>query len=214
MTDTDLIPAGARNGLQNAARDLHQRYERVFGEETILDLLEDSYVSLAATAKVQRWLVIGAERFARQRLDALIQAERPPHGRPPAVLFLCVNNAGRSQMALGFFHQRAQDRAVAWSGGSHPVANINPAAVAAMAEVGIDISSEFSKPWTPEFLEAADAVVTMGCGDSCPLVPGKRYEDWEFDDPSDKTIEQIRPIRDQIGRQVDQLLERLGIPTP
>lgn len=213
MPGTELIPAGTRKALSNAARDLHQRFEGVFGEETIQALLEDSYLSLAATATVTRWLVIGSERFARQRLEALVHAEAPARGRVPAVLFLCVHNAGRSQMALGVFHQRAQGRAMAWSGGSEPVSRINPAAVAAMAEIGIDITAEFPKPWTAEFLDAADVVVTMGCGDSCPLVPGKHYEDWELDDPTDKTIDEVRPIRDQISHQVDQLLDRLGVLT-
>ena len=212
MTDTDLIPAGILKTLKRVAAELHHHYEGVFGEETIERLLQDSYVSVAATATVNRWLMIGTERFARQRLEALIHAETPAEGRAPGVLFLCVHNAGRSQMALGYFHHRAQGRAVAWSGGSEPVSGINPAAVAAMAEIGIDIGTEFPKPWTTEFLNAADVVITMGCGDSCPLVPGKHYEDWDLDDPSGKTLEQVRSIRDQIGKQVDLLLDRLGVP--
>jgi arsenate reductase len=127
------------------------------------------------------------------------------------VLFLCVHNVGRSQMALGWLTQLAGDRAIAWSGGSDPVANIDPGAAAAMAEVGIDISGEFSKPWTDEFVRAADVVVTMGCGDACPLLPGKQYEDWELEDPSGKTIEQIRPIRDELKDRVTGLLHRLGV---
>jgi arsenate reductase (thioredoxin) len=213
VTETELIAAGTRNALRNVARDLHHRFEGLFAEETIQDLLEDSYLALAATATVHRWLVLSTERFARQRLNALIHAETPAHGRPPAVLFLCVHNAGRSQMALGFFHARAGGRALAWSGGSQPISAINPAAVAAMAEIGIDITGEFPKPWTPEFVDAADVVVTMGCGESCPLIPGKHYEDWELDDPTGKALDQIRPIRDQIGRHVDQLLARLGVLT-
>jgi protein-tyrosine-phosphatase len=213
VTDIDLIPSGTRSALRNVARDLHHRFEGLFGQETIQDLLEDSYLSLAATATTSRWLVLGTERFALQRLQALIHAETPARGRPPAVLFLCVHNAGRSQMALGFFHRHAADKAVAWSGGSQPVSTVNPAAVAAMAELGIDLRSEFPKPWTAEFLDAADVVVTMGCGESCPLIPGKHYEDWKLDDPAGKTLHQIRPIRDQIGAHVDQLLQRLGVLT-
>ena len=100
------------------------------------------------------------------------------------MLFLCVHNAGRSQMALGWFNHLAGDRAVAWSGGSEPGNEVNPSAIAAMAEVGIDIATEFPKPWTDEIVQAADVVVTMGCGDACPLFPGKRYEDWELEDPA------------------------------
>ena len=213
MTDIDLIPAGTRGALRNAARDLHDKFDGVFARETIQEVLEESYLSLAATATVSRWLVLSAERFARQRLEALVHAETPTRGRAPAVLFLCVHNAGRSQMALGFFHYRAQGRALAWSGGSQTVSSVNPAAVAAMAEIGIDIGGEFPKPWAAEFLDAADVVVTMGCGESCPLIPGKHYEDWELDDPTSKSLGEVRPIRDQIGRHVDRLLERLGVPT-
>ena len=130
------------------------------------------------------FLPIMAERFARQRLKALARVEGKADDGLPTVLFLCVHNAGRSQMALGWFQHLAGDRAVAWSGGSEPGNEVNPAAIAAMAEVGIDISSEFPKPWTDEIVQAADVVVTMGCGDACPLFPGKRYEDWELDDPA------------------------------
>jgi arsenate reductase (thioredoxin) len=130
----------------------------------------------------------------------------------PAVLFLCVHNAGRSQMAMGFFQHLAGDRAVAWSGGSEPGSEVNPAAVAAMREVGIDISGEFPKPWTDEIVRAADVVVTMGCGDACPIFPGKRYVDWELDDPAGQSVAAIRPIRDEIERRVRGLLDELGIP--
>jgi protein-tyrosine-phosphatase len=116
-------------------------------------------------------------------------------------------------MALGWFTHLAKDRAIAWSGGSEPGSEINPSAVSAMAELGIDISEEFPKPMADEFIGAADVVVTMGCGDACPLLPGKRYEDWELEDPSEMSLEQIRPIRDEIGRRVEALLAEL-LPPP
>ena len=128
----------------------------------------------------------------------------------PIVLFLCVHNAGRSQMALGWFNHLAGDRAVAWSGGSEPGTEINPAAVAAMAEVGIDITAEFPKPWTDEIVRAADVVITMGCGDACPLYPGKRYEDWELDDPAGQDVAAVRLIRDEIRRRIETLLQEIG----
>jgi arsenate reductase len=134
------------------------------------------------------------------------------HDGHPVVLFLCVHNAGRSQMALGFFQHLAADAAVAWSGGSEPGTEINPSAVVAMAERGIDITGEFPKPWTDEVVRAADVVVTMGCGDACPIFPGKRYLNWDLDDPADQSIEDVRPIRDQIERQVRNLLTELQIP--
>lgn len=134
------------------------------------------------------------------------------HGdRRPGVLFLCVHNAGRSQMALGFFRHLAGDRAVAWSGGSEPGAAVNPSAVAVMAERGIDIAGEYPKPWTEEILRDADVVITMGCGDACPVFPGKRYLDWELDDPAGRSIEDVRPIRDEIERRVRGLLTDLGV---
>jgi len=129
----------------------------------------------------------------------------------PTVLFLCVHNAGRSQMALGWFEHLASDGAVAWSGGSEPVSEVNPVAIAAMAEIGIDISREFPKRWTDEIVQAADVVVTMGCGDVCPVFPGKRYEDWALDDPAGQGIEAVRPIRDEIGQRVRVLLDQLGV---
>jgi arsenate reductase (thioredoxin) len=195
--------------LHSAARDLHTEFRGIFGQETIESLLFDSYDEMASTATVTRWLVVGAECFARQRLQALAHVASTAKDKLPAVLFLCVHNAGRSQMALGWFNHLAGDRAIAWSGGSAPVSGINPGVLAAMAEVGIDISHEFSKPWTDEFVLAADVVITMGCGDACPLLPGKHYEDWELDDPAGKTLEEIRPIRDEIRDRVANLIEKL-----
>ena len=133
-------------------------------------------------------------------------------GDLPTVLFLCVHNAGRSQMALGWFTHLARDRAEAWSGGSEPADEVNPSAVAAMAEVGIDITGEHPKRWTDEIVQAADVVITMGCGDACPFYPGKRYEDWALEDPAGQGIEAVRPIRDEIERRVRDLLESLGVP--
>jgi arsenate reductase (thioredoxin) len=129
----------------------------------------------------------------------------------PTVLFLCTHNAGRSQMALGYFNHLAGDQAVAWSGGSEPGDAINPSAVAAMKEVGIDITGEFPKPWTDDIVRAADVVVTMGCGDACPMLPGKRYENWELPDPAGRSVDAVRPIRDDIEDRVRQLLTELGI---
>ncbi|HEX4821938.1 MAG TPA: arsenate reductase ArsC [Acidimicrobiales bacterium] len=132
----------------------------------------------------------------------------------PAVLFLCVHNAGRSQMALGWFKHLAGDRAIAWSGGSEPVSEINPTARAAMHEVGIDITGEHPKPWNDDVVRAADVVVTMGCGDACPYHPGKRYEDWELDDPAGQPIEKVREVRDDIERRVRRLLAELSVAVP
>lgn len=128
------------------------------------------------------------------------------------MLFLCVHNAGRSQMALGFFRELAGGRAVAVSAGSEPASELNPAAVEAMRERGVDISAEEPKAWTDEEIRAADVVVTMGCGDTCPYFPGTRYVDWELADPAGLPVEDVRPIRDEIERRVRALLEELGVP--
>ena len=129
----------------------------------------------------------------------------------PAVLFLCIHNAGRSQMAAGWLRHLAGDRVDVFSGGSEPAEALNPGVVQAMAEVGIDISDELPQPWADEIVRAADVVVTMGCGDACPLYPGKRYVDWELEDPSGKDVEEIRPIRDEIGLRVRALMAEIGV---
>jgi protein-tyrosine-phosphatase len=134
-------------------------------------------------------------------------------GDLPGVLFLCVHNAGRSQMALGWFTHLAAGNALAWSGGSEPAEHVNPAAIEAMAEVGIDISREHPQRWTDDIVRAAEVVVTMGCGDTCPVFPGVRYEDWPLDDPAGMGVAAVRPIRDEIGRRVRDLLTRLGVAT-
>lgn len=129
----------------------------------------------------------------------------------PTVLFLCTHNAGRSQMALGYFEQLAGDRAIAYSGGSEPADQVNPSAVEVMAEVGIDITSQQPKRWTQEMVEAADVVVSMGCGDTCPFIPGRRYVDWVLPDPAGKPVDDVRPVRDEIERRVRQLLTELDL---
>jgi protein-tyrosine-phosphatase len=129
----------------------------------------------------------------------------------PVVLFLCVHNAGRSQMALGWFNHLAGERAIGWSGGSEPAERINPVAVQAMAEVGIDVTGECPKQWTDEIVRAADVVVTMGCGDACPVFPGKRYVDWELEDPAGQDLDTVRRIRDEIRHRVQALLVDLGV---
>jgi arsenate reductase (thioredoxin) len=198
--------------LRTATTLLRREFDGVFGAETIDRFLRTSYDDFAGRATITRFLPLLAERFARQRLRALARVEGKAHTGTPTVLFLCVHNAGRSQMALGFLQHLAGDRAVGWSGGSEPGAAINPAAIAAMAEVGIDITAEFPKPWTEEILGAADVVITMGCGDACPIYPGKRYLDWDLADPAGQSLETVRPIRDEIEARVRGLLAELGVP--
>jgi len=197
--------------LRTAAVQLASEFGGVLGAETVDLFLMSSYKQFASRATISQFLPLMAGRFARQRLRALARVEELHTEGKPTVLFLCVQNAGRSQMALGFFDHLAGDAAVAWSGGSEPGTEINPVAVEAMRERGIDISQEFPKPWTDEIVRAADVVITMGCGDACPVFPGKRYEDWILDDPAGLGIEAVRPIRDEIERRVRALLAELHI---
>jgi protein-tyrosine-phosphatase len=198
--------------LRTAAVRLADEFDGVFAAETIERFLHTGYEQFAGRSTVPNFLPLLAERFARQRLQALARVEGQHRDGKPVVLFLCTHNAGRSQMALGFFTRLAADRAVAWSGGSEPGTEINPAAVAAMAERGIDITDEYPKPWTDEIVRAADVVVTMGCGDACPIFPGTRYENWDLDDPAGRSVDAVRPIRDEVERRVRALLAQLGIP--
>ena len=198
--------------LRSAAARLAGEFEGAFGVETIERFLHSSFDQFASRATVVKFQPLMAERFARQRLRALAKVEGLHDDGKPTVLFLCVHNAGRSQMAMGFFTALAGDQAVAWSGGSEPGFEVNPAAIAAMAECGIDISEEFPKPWTDETVRAADVVITMGCGDACPVFPGKRYEEWVLDDPAGWDVPGVRPVRDEIERRVRNLLGELELP--
>ena len=212
MPDLESLSPDQRLALTTAARNLQEAFAGTFAVETIQLFLETSYDEFAHRAKFTHYLPLMAERFARQRLTALSRVEGGHVGGVPIVLFLCVHNAGRSQMALGWFDHLAEGRAIGWSGGSEPASEINPAVVAAMREVGIDIEGEFPKPWTDEIVRAADVVVTMGCGDACPVFPGQRYQDWELDDPAGKGVDAGRPIRDAIGERVRGLLASLEVP--
>jgi arsenate reductase len=198
--------------MRTAAIRLTADFDGIYGRETIERFLHSSFDQFAGTASISKFLPLMAERFARQRLRALAKIEGLHDDGKPTVLFLCVHNAGRSQMALGFFTRLAGDTAVAWSGGSEPGNAVNPAAIAAMRERGIDISAEFPKPWTDETVRAADVVISMGCGDACPIFPGKRYEEWDLDDPAGQDLAAVRPIRDDIERRVRTLLDQLGVP--
>jgi arsenate reductase len=215
MTSTwhrETLSIDQRLALKAAAGHLAREFDGTFGAETIERFLHASYDDFAGRAVVLNFLPLLAEKFARQRLRALARVEGKSQDGRPTVLFLCTHNAGRSQMALGFFQYLAGERAVAWSGGSEPASTINPAAVEAMRERGIDISAEFPKPWTEEIVRAANVVITMGCGDACPVFPGRRYEEWVLDDPAGMTLDDVRPVRDDVERRVRQLLASLNVP--
>jgi arsenate reductase (thioredoxin) len=209
---TDPTPAISVH-FEAVLNDIADRLDNEFAgiaPDFIAGIVRSSYEEIAARATVTTFVPALTERFARERLVALDKVEGSM-STVPTVLFLCIHNAGRSQMALGFFEHHAAGRAVAWSGGSEPGEKVNPSAVAVMAERGIDISGAYPKPWTTEILRAADVVITMGCGDTCPYYPGKRYEDWTLEDPAGQGTDAVRPIRDDIERRVIGLLESLGV---
>jgi arsenate reductase (thioredoxin) len=212
MTHRPDISVDQAVALKAVATRLDREFEGIFDTETIEGFLHSTYDQFADHATVGNFLPLLAERFCRQRLHALARVEGLHADGKPAVLFLCTHNAGRSQMALGFFTHHAGDAAVAWSGGSEPGHQINPAAIAVMKERGIDISHEFPKPWTDEIVRAADVVITMGCGDACPIFPGKRYEEWDLTDPAGLDVAAVRPIRDEVERRVLALLDQLHVP--
>ena len=160
-------------------------------------------------SRINVFVPVLAHRFARERLRALGQAEGAIVKELPEVLFVCVHNAGRSQMAARLLAKRSGGTVHVRSAGSDPAEEINPAVVEAMDEIGVDVHEEFPKPLTDEVVRAADVVITMGCGDACPIYPGKRYEDWELDDPAGQPLERVREIRDQIDSRVQQLLDEL-----
>ena len=205
----DTMPLDQRTLVHRSVAALEREFAGTFGPETIERFVVDSLDQLAPTATIPDYLPLLSERFARSRLAALAKVEGYDTSGVPSVLFLCVHNAGRSQMAAGWLRHMAGDTVMVFSGGSEPTSQLNPAAIDAMAEVGIDITTEFPKPWTDEIVRAADVVVTMGCGDACPLFPGKRYEDWQLDDPSGLGVDAVRPTRDDIRVRVEELLAQL-----
>jgi arsenate reductase (thioredoxin) len=211
MTDWESLTKEHRVQLNHVVTLLHQRYPDVLSRESIAGLVLDSYTRMAARATVTKWLVPFAEKLAKERLEALTLLEESARKTIPTVLFLCTHNDGRSQMALGWFGHLSGNNAIAWSGGSEPAGELNKVAVQAMSEVGIDISQGFPKPWTDEVLAAAHVVVTMGCGDSCPVLPGKEYEEWDVADPAGQPLEVVEAIRDDLEARVRNLLARIGV---
>jgi arsenate reductase (thioredoxin) len=209
--DSLQLTLAQRHTLREAAVRLQRAFDGTFSLETIERYLDDSLDKLAATAHYPDYLSLLAERFARERLTAVARMEGRTVSDTPSVLFLCVHNAGRSQMAAGFLRHLGGDRVSVMSGGSAPAESINPSAVEAMREKGIDITDQYPKPWTDETVGVADVIVTMGCGDACPVLPGKRYLDWELEDPAGKGVESVRPIRDDIEQRVRELMTELGV---
>ena len=205
---TEMLDPVTRQHVEKAADALQDEFAGTFSRETIARYIAES-VDLLGASKINVFVPVLAHRFARERLKALGQAEGLITKEMPEVLFVCVHNAGRSQMAAGLVKLRSDGRIHVRSAGSDPGETINPAVVEAMEEVGVDMSEEFPKPLTDEVVRAADVVITMGCGDACPIYPGKRYEDWVLDDPADEDLETVRRIRDEIDGRAQRLISEL-----
>src|ERR1044072_5247361 len=194
--------------IDQAAARLADEFEGIFSRERIARYMAESQ-DLLGEAKINVFVPVLAHRFARERLKALAQGEGILGKDQPEVLFVCVHNAGRSQMAAGLLKLRSEGRINVRSAGSAPEGDINPNAVTALEELGIDMSEAFPKPLTDEVVRAADVVITMGCGDACPIYPGKKYEDWVLDDPAGQDVAAVRRIRDEIDRRVNVLIDQL-----
>jgi protein-tyrosine-phosphatase len=195
--------------LDRGIEELVDEFRGVFSRETVNRFVQESLKALPGS-RIQDFIPVLVHRFARERLRAFGQASGTIAKDVPEVLFVCVQNSGRSQMAAALLHQRAAGLVHVRSAGSNPAEQINANVVAAMEELGVDMSQEFPKPLTDEVVQAADAVITMGCGDACPIYPGKRYEDWEVRDPAEASFDEVRAIRDEIDRRVAELLVTLS----
>ena len=198
-----------RNHLENGLDSLDEEFAGIFSRATVERFMAESLEALQG-ARLKDFVPLFVHRFARERLRALGQVEGTIAKQVPEVLFVCVHNAGRSQMAAALLDHYSSGDVHVRSAGSDPGERINPNVVTAMEELGIDLSKEFPKPMTDEVVRAADAVITMGCGDACPIYPGKRYEDWEVDDPAEADLDGVRRIRDEIGERVRTLLADLA----
>lgn len=195
--------------LHRSAERLAVQFAGMISEETADRVVFESYAALARTATVSTHLPSLAERFARSRLTALAQSKGLISKTELEILFVCVQNSGRSQMAAALARQLGGEKVHVRSAGSQPTESILPGVVTVMSEIGIDIGEEFPKPLTDDVVRAADAVVTMGCGDACPIYPGKRYLDWQLADPASLDVTELRAIRDEIAEHVRTLLAEL-----
>jgi protein-tyrosine-phosphatase len=202
-----------REQLTRAAEGLARRFEGIFGMETIDRYLHESYDLLAATAKVSAYVPLLAERFAADRLRDLAKTQGDIVSDAPEILVVCTHNAGRSVAARVLLDHHGRGRVNVRSAGSAPGDEINPAVAEILTERGLEVTKEFPKPLTDEAARAADVIITMGCGDACPVYPGKRYLDWDLTDPAGKPVEEVRPIVDEIERRTLALLEELGVNT-
>lgn len=208
---TGMLDPVTSSHIEKAAEALEDEFASVFSKQTIQRYLAES-VDLLGESKINLYVPVLAHRFARERLKALGQAEGLVAKEQPEILFVCVQNAGRSQMAASLVALRSRGAVSVRSAGSDPAGTVDARVAEVMAEIGVDLEDAFPKPLTDEVVRAADVVITMGCGDACPIYPGKRYEDWKVADPAEaESLDEVRAIRDEIDARVRTLLSELGI---
>ena len=201
--------------LQQARTALTEEFAGVFARQTVERCVDDSYERLLP-ATIQAFLPLLAQRFARERLQAAARNLPAAAGadRRPLVLFVCTGNSGRSQMAAALLRNRSQGAVEVASAGTQPREQVLPHVLTALTELGVETGDLYPKPLTDEVVSGADVVVTMGCGDSCPVLPGRRYLDWDVADPADADLPDVRTIRDDVARHVSDLLADLGLASP
>ena len=208
MNETRPLDPSMPAGLAQVVDALHEEFEGIFSRETVAEVVTDSHDSLGS-CRVATYVPLLAHRFARERLRSIAVVKGHLVTELPEVLFVCVHNAGRSQMAAALLEHHSHGGVTVRSAGSAPTDSIDPAVVEVMHELGLDLSQEFPKPLTTESVQAADVVITMGCGDACPIFPGKRYLDWELADPAGQDVDTVRRIRDDIDARIQDLLAEL-----
>jgi arsenate reductase (thioredoxin) len=217
MTDTARrgLPGLAfpEEHLRRLSVELSDRFAGIFAQETVERYVLESYTALLRTSKVKAHLTAQTARFTTERLTALGQATGHIERLVPEILFVCEQNAGRSQMAAVLTAALSAGAVHVRSAGSAPSASLHPDVATALAELGLDLDQEFPKPLTDDVVQAADIVVTMGCGDACPIYPGKRYLDWKLNDPAGRSLDEVRAIRDDITSRVEALLAEV-LPPP
>lgn len=198
-----------QRSLDDVVSRYARKFEGVFARETIERVVYESYAALLRTAKNKQYLITLTEKFSGDRLRSLFVSQDESRKEGPEVLFVCVQNAGRSQMAMAFMNQLSAGKVVVRSAGSMPASEVSAKTISVMEELGISLEDAFPKPLTDDVVRAADVVITMGCGDACPLYPGKRYLDWKLDDPAELDLDGVRRVRDEIKERVSNLLTEL-----
>ncbi len=203
--------AALPDAVTSVARDLAYRFASTFSPETVSRYVAESYMLLGQSARVRTHLPTLTARYAAERLDALARAEGRALRATPEILFICVQNAGRSQLAAAYLRFLAGDAVHVRTAGSAPATEVHPLILQTLDEVGVPFTDDFPKPLTDEIVQAADYVVTMGCGDACPVYPGRRYLDWQLDDPLELDSVGVSRVRDEVRAHVEALMVELGL---